>query len=1233
MKLIPKYQNPFSPLTLSEDWTDNIIWDTDPNHYYARDKNGSPLSSIIRYSFGSNPNQKKNNWYDYSRNGVIYEDQPWYQNYRNLLFTYDDNKNVTGLTPLGEAHTKQWYTNSPSSIGYKENIGQYLQNHNFWGFNVGKKHYNNIQDWLSHSTSDKLNGQNHNTPSGDIYYWYDENGNIQTGNSIPDGYVEYTTTNPGDSELYENEQEELKKLGGLGELVTWRKLVKDDQNDIPYNYTNPFGKDLGEVDWNINSNDPRISKIQEAQKKKSPVGAEDPGVSNNSWLNKLIQSLGLKRKPGDTNSSNKNNSNLISPAWMQGLRIAADNAFNTINTENLISDMDVPLANYTPIYRQVHGDYIAQQQAQREASRLRSSQPVTANQQIQSAVDLEGIEKGNRIIEQGNARDAQMFWNTSEQAFQQAKENVRGWDSIANLNRQKLAEFTNKIAELRFNTRKQNMQNWDTFATDMEKRAWQKYDLEEYKRQVAQEELDTLYDQRNGIADKLLEQQQLYDDIEDESLKATPDTTRLAELKKKYRDISKLIIAQQYYNKLNRLGLYNEESFRQMFPGFKLDNNLGIISAIGTNRNGGILRRLLQQGGAFGVVSGSSAGPGNPYLAGTSSKGTTSSSRSSSTKSDDDDTKTRDKLLSNIAETLKGIDGLNSDVNILYKELVNFFDIQKYNPTSDDPMQFYSMYVRALNRVNQVKQSAKQFDNAYKALEKTGSITSPAIDANGLVYVGVADTNEVTKIKPQDYLANPSKYHLLRNNELLELRKNHPEYSFSDNFITETAYNGTSIQEIHKYVKDILGKVGTDKQSQDILVRQYGAGAVQGLQTLAQLAQGQLTSSETAAIIGGLTGALTEMNVTTQTQAEQAKLALNTIKAMLPANMRSLLLLHAGSEEDVEKMLVSFVAKGLDTTIEFKIDDITQLDENGLPKSGSKSGSGSGSDKETKESTATKLAQGYGQKTTFQIVGGSNKAWTVTGNTLPITNSEDKSIGQTLLSDASTAFGGMLDLRHAFMGNSRISSLGLSQVLLEDGDITMVALPIDESAGYKRPAFNRLKSTSEADRELKELGIDITNRTGLTLEQKRKINEIYQKHSLPEIFNNDGSLNELKFGYFGLVKGIAKETAFEEGNEFTRDYLIEATKQERELFEQIMKLKGNKDFKLRDSWLGKDEVYRGTIFIPLNTNIINTQSGYGSSYAGTPGQDMQLDILQQKHDAIAEKGGLKPIGKTNFSIQ
>jgi hypothetical protein len=55
---------------------------------------------------------------------------------------------------------------------------------------------------------------------------------------------------------------------------------------------------------------------------------------------------------------------------------------------------------------------------------------------------------------------------------------------------------------------------------------------------------------------------------------------------------------------------------------------------------------------------------------------------------------------------------------------------------------------------------------------------------------------------------------------------------------------------------------------------------------------------------------------------------------------------------------------------------------------------------------------------------------------------------------------------------------------------------------------------------------------------------------LSPLFNQDGSINKVEFAYFGLVKGTAKETAFEEDDEFgSKEYLIKANDKERDLFE------------------------------------------------------------------------------------
>jgi hypothetical protein len=45
--------------------------------------------------------------------------------------------------------------------------------------------------------------------------------------------------------------------------------------------------------------------------------------------------------------------------------------------------------------------------------------------------------------------------------------------------------------------------------------------------------------------------------------------------------------------------------------------------------------------------------------------------------------------------------------------------------------------------------------------------------------------------------------------------------------------------------------------------------------------------------------------------------------------MKSLLLLHSGGEENVGKLLSTLIMQGLDTSFEFRINGITQLDEQG----------------------------------------------------------------------------------------------------------------------------------------------------------------------------------------------------------------------------------------------------------------------------------------------------------------
>ena len=1006
-----------------------------------------------------------------------------------------------------------------------------------------------------------------------------------------------------------------------------------------------------------------IASIMDEQSSSTPTDEQSPSTLD-EYIQKIKGEINGEKPPEDDedddsggggdgtgNFTGSRTKGPLNPTFLDALRLAADNLFNIRNTNAYKKALRPGLENHSPSYKQVFGDEKAKWQGRQQAARLINRTPLTSNAQLQTASDLEAIAKGNQYIQQGENKDAETYWKTSELAFQQAKENTNAWQNVANRNYKSLTDYSNKLAELDYQANKDNMQNIDKFVAEQSKRLWDKYDYYDYRRMLNQEKNDELYDKYNGVAGDL-ELLKEYTRKYDEALLNVQNSSS-EDQKKQYQSAATLLRHQldhlankiEVQQHINRLIRTDPEGWRRSFNTLyeKWLGDQGIDASSIKKIFGWKFGGKFQSGGSFGVSYTSAAGAGNPYLQALTGKSSASSAskkkdQSSSDSSSDDNSKQKDKLLNGIAETLKGIDGLNSDVNTLYQELNRFFDVQQYN-LSDDPTQLYQMYIKALNRVNQVKQSAKQFDNAYKAMEKTGSIVSPAIDSNGYVYVGIPGTNQIDKVSPIEYVQNKNKYKLLRNNELLELRKNSSAYAFADQYITEAAYNGTSMQEISKFIKEILGKVGTDQESRDMIVRQYGQSAIEGLQQLQYLAQNQFATGETASIIAGLKGALSEVNLTTKSQIQQAELGIKTIIAMMPANMRSLLIIQGDSPDSVEKLVAGYVFSGLDTSIDFKFKDVTTLDANGNPTGSSKSGSssGSGSDKDPKETTASKWVHGYGEKSTFAISTGTNKAWVVTGNTLPLTDPSDHNLGQATLAEATKAFGGVLDLSHAVMGNQRISSLGLSQVLLETSDITMVALPIDTSAEYTRPAFSRLKKLSEAEQELKRMNIDVELKERLSAEQKAKVNEVYKSKELDPLFDQNGNINKLKYAYFGLVKGIAKETAFEENGDLEPDYLIKATSQERKLFEDTMKqMNGKGGFDLDNGWLwgmiGRDEVYRGTIFIPIRTNIFNSQSGYGSSYSGTPTQNLDFDTKQQYTDEIKSKG-IKPVGKTNFNIQ
>lgn len=934
----------------------------------------------------------------------------------------------------------------------------------------------------------------------------------------------------------------------------------------------------------------------------------------------------------------------LSPMLFGAARVAIDNALNRKATDEYLSNVKTPWQTPQEAYRMIHGDYIAKQEGERQAAKLRNaaSVPFVADADKHMSYMLEAVDKGYNPIMTGQQRDANEFYRTSEVAAQQGIQNIQNRTNTANMNSQLNSQYEEMKARVKRDQKIHNMQNWDRWGSVWEDRALAQYDYNQQRKRNAQEQLDSLSDSIGTLDDE--EYLDLY--YQYRAALNSGDTKKAERFRDELYNLKKRNQLQVYRNLGDRLGVTWNGNWNKAFDKYK-------VTSV---KNGGILRKL-QQGGGFPYVEWTPL-MGRPYQtylsllmsgdAGSSSRASKSSQSSSSTAEKEEAT-----LLKSIVETLKGGDLLPSDVGVISQQLKQFFDIQRYAPEGTLGVDsLYRGYIDALSYVNRAKYGANTIKEAKTHLDNNKALNSYAIDQNGAVYAGKVGTKEITRLSPDDALkvikGENQEYRILTNSDLLAIRSELPTYAFSDSLITTAATSATSMEAIAKYVKDFIGTLGSDKQSRDIFARDFGQSAEQGLAVLNNIKNQGFSEKETEYIGSVISGAgsinsLLELNVATESQLNQAKMALRALSQSLPLNMQALLYLQGGGQQGADEILTNLVLKGTSSQFGFKINDVTPFNPDGTLGSSSKTGKGSSSSGEDKYklSTTAQWISGMGEQTTFNINPESKGtvAWQVTGNTMPVTDMSDKSMeGAFTLQDISG--NSTLDLQHAYIGNTKITSLGLGKVLITDPNITRVALPVtvDELGGVK-PYFERITLVNQINTELKNKNIptDYVFDHVPTEQEKesiiRPINKAYQSKGLPSKYDeNTGKLNFGNYKYFGLIKGFSPKSALDPSNEFDNDLLKELSGDQRDDFEARIK-KIDSNFKFDNGWFSNEPVYEGIIFIPLRDNIFNSQAGKGSTYAPENPNAMQaIDAIQQKSDTLKAQGRPPhPIIKGNFN--
>ena len=559
-----------------------------------------------------------------------------------------------------------------------------------------------------------------------------------------------------------------------------------------------------------------------------------------------------------------------------------------------------------------------------------------------------------------------------------------------------------------------------------------------------------------------------------------------------------------------------------------------------------------------------------------------------------------------LIESLKGIDGLPSDVNFVIDKIskdLSMAEILKNPITGESPINISDAYLKSIQYLNQVKNSKNTFDNAYKSATQNGSINEAAVTSSGLLVVKDSE-GKMDTVSAQDYLKNQDKYILQTNGDLLQMRRMDPKLTFSDS-VLDIVENGVSTKTITEFINQFSSGLGTDT------LQQQGYSKIQSQRISNGINIIQEAQKNGINLTGGIDG-LYKTTKLSEDQKRQASEAVTALYKMMPTNYKSLLAIKSGNAENPDKGVFDLITLMIDKNGSNKIQYQIDKEKEGKDSTEESSSDGVSSDK-IKSSSVEQWFRGMGEQKQFNISLDGSQGFIVKGNTMGADDSGHPIGISTLQGLSSSSFGKALDINNATFGNGmRIDVNGSGKVIIDGNSITGVELPIDTSDPTPKPDFNLLKLKEQAD-NLLATKYNIQNpddSTKLTKAQLHQINVVYRQEGLPQKYDeNTGQLIQQRWKRFALVKGTTTQEAIM--GDVDKKYIrkIEEDNEISNYQTARRKLTGDENYQFSDSWFGGDDLYQGTIFIPVTDSYIRATAGQDSTR--TVGQTNNINQLEQ----------------------
>lgn len=1078
----------------------------------------------------------------------------YYQDFTNALFNTDGT-----LSDVGKAYARLSDDLLPENSLARVYNGNQIRNNwittNNDTYGRPGRSFNNIKDYLTYERNDNLPGGRHNVflNKGKRYFYVDNK-----------GY--YHWVSPEDANKYQVSEKPVE-YGWDDDGVYWED----------YELTGPKKQD--------GSSDDDSTDVE--------TGHKEGGYGFN-W-DKI-------RKAGQKLFSN--------PDLYASGRLIGNLINNGRVYDEALKGLNPVLRQSYNTHRQIVGDEATKQAYYRRAvqGEQRAAKPFTSDADRQVAYMNEDKRIGDELRAQGDLADNQEIRRTSDESNQHQWANIQRDTEVANANLESI--IRNNAARHNLLAQKHSAQ-WssiDNFLKGIENRKRQQLAEE----QAIDDQIFVLQQQQDLLNNpRIIDGKQKLQSVLDKHKNADGtgydwDNEEVQKAVQEFKNIQIQVTIdasrkkQDYYRNRNNSFLFAKsgtkithkkkddllyKSTRDVVEHFR---KMSKMSSDALNRRPTRIERLTphpkgktrryQQGGVAPFTVYTPLALGGETT--TSSQTSTSSTKSKGEK---------DETLDMIKELFKSAvgKGLPSDLNSLYSSMQNFFSKAKLFGDEISTDDIASMYLLQMQQLNKIQYLQAKHDNAEKALIANNGVNEFAVDFAGR-FVG--QSKEDGKIVYVDSLreAKENNINPLTNGQLLQLRATDPKFAGRQD-LDQIAANGIGMDKIAEFLKGQLPKLGTSEQTIEGYTKKGTNDIVNGLRLLQEAPDGDYKYSNY-----------------TKEQQQQAKVALNYLKGILPKNMKSVIAAHAELGGLTENQLIgSLIASNVSSDSKIELTAVTgKASDKGL-------GSGGEGDVSSNPLLAMQREIGGMYQNYSLVTKDSNTKLSVNGtfySQLPKV-SEDMSIDKML---SASGIGGIIQGKRGItFGNQEIKPEDLKHIMYSNNGGMVVTLPCKIVNGIKQVNLDIVETYEKAERK----ALQVNNDRNSPQFVQALAQELKNEH-LDSLLGSNGLPNKNMFGQFLVVEAYTSDKVKFDINS---KYVEKVENPDEELEQRMSKAlstdnkKSDYTLDIKDHWTmfegNWDDIYKGTVFIPLNNNPNAALNTWGNS--AKIGQTTELEELYQ----------------------